>query len=309
MVQMSDALIVTKAFQRVRQLQLMYGDDIPWHAIERGFEAEGDKVFIANKARGIFKPKQLSRGVLSIKTTVPRQGRVNIYADEAGGDGFFRYSLQRGDPMSQGNKYLWEALDDRSPFIYFYAVAPSVYKALWPCFITAIHPDQGYCEVVVGNAGATTPSPQVYESYQVPDPIERRYRVAESKQRIHQASFREQVLKAYDNKCAMTGLPVPTLLEAAHITPDRDPEGEARVTNGIALSRIHHRAFDANLLGIDADYRIHVSEKILSMGDGPLLEQGIKPFHTKLITLPAHPKNRPDRDRLDARFAQYLAEQ
>lgn len=306
---MSDLIIIAKAFQRARQLQIMFGDDIPWYAIRKGFLLSGEKVYLSGKASGIFKPKQMTRGLLSIKTTLPRQGRVNIYSDELSADGFFRYSLQRGDPYQGDNKRLWESYEGRSAFIYFYAIAPAVYKAIWPCFITAIHPELRYCEIAVGddNNGAT--DSQALVSYQVPDPIERRYRVAESKQRIHQASFREQVLKAYGNKCAITGLPVPTLLEAAHITPDRDPEGEACVTNGIALSRIHHRAFDANLLGIDGDYRIHVSDKIFSMDDGPLLEQGMKPFHTKLITLPVHPKKRPDQDRLNARFAQYLAEQ
>jgi putative restriction endonuclease len=31
------------------------------------------------------------------------------------------------------------------------------------------------------------------------------------------------------------------------------------VPNGLPLSKIHHAAFDAHLIGIDPDYRLHVS--------------------------------------------------
>ena len=42
--------------------------------------------------------------------------------------------------------------------------------------------------------------------------------------------------------------------------------------NGIPLSKIHHAAFDAHLIGIDPDYRLHVSERLLAQNDGPMLE-------------------------------------
>ena len=38
------------------------------------------------------------------------------------------------------------------------------------------------------------------------------------------------------------------------------------------LSKIHHAAFDAHLIGIDPDYRIHVSDRLLTLHDGPMLE-------------------------------------
>jgi len=34
------------------------------------------------------------------------------------------------------------------------------------------------------------------------------------------------------------------LLDAAHITPDSDAEGEPVVSNGVALCKLHHAAFD-----------------------------------------------------------------
>jgi len=302
-------IITQQAFKQISHLELVYGDDIPWSAIENGFKYENEKIFLANKARGIFKPKQMTRGVLSIKTTIPREGRVNIYSDEEGENGYFRYSLQQGDLRGGGNKHLWEALEDKTPFVYFYPVAPAIYKALWPCFVTNINSEGMYCEVVVGNQPRVTVVEEAPVTYEIPTPIERQYRVAESRMRIHQASFREQVLTAYDNKCAITSLPVSTLLEAAHIIPDRNPKGDAIVTNGIALSRIHHRAYDANLLGIDPDYYIHISEQLLNINDGPLLEEGLKSYQGKKIKLPKNVNQVPDKNRLEERFSVFLVEQ
>jgi putative restriction endonuclease len=85
--------------------------------------------------------------------------------------------------------------------------------------------------------------------------VERRYALRAVKQRLHQASFREVVITAYNGRCAMSGLPEPLLLDAAHIVSDKDERlGQPVVPNGIPLSKIHHAAFDAHLIGIDPDY-------------------------------------------------------
>ena len=46
------------------------------------------------------------------------------------------------------------------------------------------------------------------------------------------------------------------LLEAAHIVADRDPEGEPKVRNGLALCKLHHAAFDCHIIGVNPDYRV-----------------------------------------------------
>jgi len=92
------------------------------------------------------------------------------------------------------------------------------------------------------------------------------------------------------------------LLDAAHIIADKDERlGQPLVENGIPLSKIHHAAFDAHLLGIDADYRIHVSDRLLIQRDGPMLEN-LKQLHHGALHLPERVKDRPDRDRLQVRF-------
>jgi putative restriction endonuclease len=111
------------------------------------------------------------------------------------------------------------------------------------------------------------------------------------------------VLAAYDHRCAISNLPDDHLLDAAHIIADaHELLGQPVVANGMALSKIHHAAFDNHLIGIDPDSRVHVSERLLALHDGPLLEQSLKACAGRLIRPPRGTQFRPDRDRLAARF-------
>ena len=68
--------------------------------------------------------------------------------------------------------------------------------------------------------------------------------------------------------------------------------------NGLSVSKIHHAAFDANLIGINPDYKIHISEALLSINDGPMFEFGVKALAGRSIRLPLRCGDNPDRDRL-----------
>jgi putative restriction endonuclease len=81
--------------------------------------------------------------------------------------------------------------------------------------------------------------------------------------------------------------------------------GQPVIANGIALSKIHHAAFDNHLIGIDPDGRVHVSERLLILHDGPLLEQSLKAVAGALIRLPRSKQHYPDRGRLAVRFEQF----
>jgi putative restriction endonuclease len=78
------------------------------------------------------------------------------------------------------------------------------------------------------------------------------------------------------------------------------------VPNGIPLSKIHHAAFDAHLIGIDPDYRLHVSERLLGHNDGPMLE-ALKRLDGGTIHLPNRTKDLPDRKRPAFRFGRLRA--
>jgi putative restriction endonuclease len=113
-------------------------------------------------------------------------------------------------------------------------------------------------------------------------------------------------LSAYGGRCAISHLPEPRLLDAAHIVMDAYEQlGQPVVSNGLPLTKIHHAAFDAHLIGVDPDYRIHVSERLLEIHDGPFLELGLKGIAGQVIQLPRRSEDHPDRDRLALRFEQF----
>jgi len=94
-------------------------------------------------------------------------------------------------------------------------------------------------------------------------------------------------------------------LDAAHIVADRDERlGQPEVVNGLPLSKVHHAAFDGHMIGIDPDYRLHVSDALMDQNDGPTLE-ALKQSDGQLLHLPNRKRDYPDRERLAARFEVY----
>ncbi len=212
------------------------------------------------------------------------------------------YSFQGTDPGSFDNRMLRDAMDAQIPLIYFLGVAPARYTAIWPTYIVDWNPHTLKAGIAFGEPLAQR------DAYATPDPAERRYALSLVRRRLHQASFREAVMTAYGSRCAISNLPETRLLDAAHIVADREYElGQPIVPNGLPLSKLHHAAFDANLIGIDPDFRIHVSDQLLSMNDGPMLEQGIKAKAGEMIRLPRRELDRPDRERLASRFEAFRA--
>jgi putative restriction endonuclease len=301
----SDTPMRLAAFARVKQLTELR-DALTANDLAQGFQFEGARIPLINPRRGIFRPTQM-RYVLSIKTVFPKPGGQVWYDDQrevhqqifAGVD-TISYAFMGSDPNAADNRWLREAFENRVPIIYFLGVAPGRYQAFLPVFITGWDAKSLKADIAFGlpEAQGLTP-PQ--------DEIERRYALRMVKQRLHQASFREAVMYAYGGRCAVSGLPESRLLDAAHIVADSDEMmGHAMVTNGIPLSKIHHAAFDAHLIGIDPDYRLHVSPQLLDQNDGPMLE-GLKKLQGMSVNLPRRAKNYPDRDRLSLRFERFRA--
>jgi hypothetical protein len=67
-----------------------------------------------------------------------------------------------------------------------------------------------------------------------------------------QRKFRDDVLRAYGYRCAVTGTDAPWALEAAHIRPHAET-GTSIVCNGLALRADIHCLFDVGDLRIDPD--------------------------------------------------------
>ena len=291
------------AFDHVRRLTETYGH-LTVAELGPGFDFRGERIPLINPQRGIFKPKQM-RFLLSIKTVFPRPGARVWYDDQREvhrqifeGDESVDYAFMGTNPDAADNRWLREAMENQVPHIYFLGVAPGRYEAMVPTFIVGWDAQALKARIVFG-----VPDEDIVRPPETA--AERRYALREVKQRLHQASFREAVITAYDGRCALSGLPEPMLLDAAHIVPDRDERwGQPVVPNGIPLSKIHHAAFDAYLIGIDPDYRIHVADRLLSRNDGPMLE-ALKVLHHGRLHLPTRPQDYPDPDRLAVRFDRF----
>jgi len=133
------------------------------------------------------------------------------------------------------------------------------------------------------------------------------YATVTVKQRLHQARFRELVVAAYGEACTVCRLHHPELLDAAHILEDRDERGRPEVPNGLALCKIHHGAYDANILGVAPDYRIHIRRDVLDEADGPMLEYGLQKMHGERIQVPGREGLRPRREYLEVRYERFRA--
>ncbi|MCQ2259335.1 MAG: HNH endonuclease [Bacteroidaceae bacterium] len=84
------------------------------------------------------------------------------------------------------------------------------------------------------------------------------------KQRINQTFFRNAVLSSYSNRCCITGIAEPHLLEAAHIMSWADDEqNRTNPSNGLCMNALMHRAYDNMLMSVSPDFIICFSEKLL----------------------------------------------
>lgn len=300
-----DIALRMAAFEHVRRLSRVYAH-LTTAELSPGFEFRGERIPLINPRRGIFKLRRM-RFLLSIKTVYPQPGgrvwyddQIEVHRQIFEGDETVDYAFMGRDPAASDNRWLREAMQDQIPVIYFLGIAPGRYQAIVPTFIVGWDAQSLKARVAFADTdrsafGLSDPGP------------ERRYALQIVKQRLHQASFREAVISAYNGRCAISGLPEQRLIDAAHIVEDQDERlGQPVVQNGIPLSKIHHAAFDAHLIGIDPDYQLHVSDRLLSQHDGPMLE-ALKNLRGEGIRRPARSRDWPDRDRLAARFERFKA--
>lgn len=108
------------------------------------------------------------------------------------------------------------------------------------------------------------------------------------------ASFRQQVLFAYDHRCAVTRAQL-RLVEAAHILPVGAPGSPDAVCNGIALAPTYHRAFDNGLIYLTEDLHMKINPAKEAELHTLNLAGGIEGFKAPLglIFLPPDRRQRP----------------
>jgi len=257
------------------------------------FEIEGNRLGLIDYSRGIRNPKVFD-STLSVVTDAK-----SPYKDTVGDDGLLQYSMRKGDPIGGDNRKLRVAMETRTPIILFEKLEPNVYVPSIPAFVIEENLAERYFLIAAGETAwpGSLAAPE--------DEIAKRYVEKVVKRRVHQPVFRARVMIAYERTCAVCRLAHPELLDAAHIVPDSDERGVARVTNGLALCKIHHAAFDQNLIGISPDYVVHVNGELLREAGGAMLKHAIQDMHKVELSLPAFAENYPSRDALDVRFSAF----
>ena len=262
-----DLPIRQAAVARARQLARDYDDLVPRDRLLEGFSFGGARVSFGSFMKGIHRAG-VQRGPAALTLTTSFKDPYTDTFDRSGA--LFTYAYRAGAIDQPDNRALRAAFELQTPLVYFRGLATGQYLVVAPMFVTADDP------------GART------------------------RIRLHQQRFKLDVMRAYRDRCAICALRERSLVQAAHIVPDVEPEGIAAVVNGLALCAIHHLAFDRNVLGIDPDGVVHIARRLLEETDGPMLRAGLQGFHGQAITVPRRPEDRPDPVRLEVRFERFV---
>ena len=183
---------------------------------------------------------------------------------------------------------------------------PGRYLAVWPVYIVGDNPDALTFEVALDDLASIEIEAEPVTTITEGIEARRAYLTMTVRQILHQRSFRERVIEAYRSQCAFCRLRHRELLDAAHIIPDTAEEGKPVVTNGMALCKLHHAAFDSFILGVTPNYVIQVRQDILLEEDGPILQHGIQRLEGLKIQLPSDSEQWPSKDALAWKFEKFL---
>ena len=285
-------------FERVDRLRREHGGVVPSPRLNEGVILDGERVPIWSQQRGIYKPDVLGRdgAALTIQTSYRDPYEDRFHPD----DDTLLYRYQGTDPDHADNRAMRRALELGRPLLYLVAVRQGLYESIFPCYVVGDAPERLTFMLIADEARLITPAAAPDADWP-----RKAYVTRAVKQRLHQQRFRYLVLAAYRDQCAMCRLRHVELLDAAHILPDRDERGNPEVPNGLSLCRIHHRAYDVDILGVDPEYRIHLRRDILDEIDGPMLRHGLQDLQGERIHVPRTALMRPRRDYLAERFERF----
>lgn len=269
-----------------------------------GMMWHGHRIALTHQTQGIWRPQGFD-AAFTFKTVARSPNKEAPYEDRIDADGLLRYKFADSPSKNWTNDAMINAAQQNYPLAWLIGVRPGnilYYYARFPVYIERVdHRRREFIvsihETVLGHTGI---------SNQEPPMIERKYVSRWTRARVHQHDFREHVISAYDISCAICDLPHAQLLEAAHIIPDSENSGIPEVSNGLALCRTHHTAYDRNLIGIDPDHRIHVAERARKL-EKDTRRISLTPFNRRALShVPKNKKLHPDQGRLHSRFINFL---
>jgi putative restriction endonuclease len=254
---------------------------------------DGTRRRLMDTSKGIWNPRDLN-ATLSIVSSPD-----GPYDDREVEGGLFHYDYRAGSIQGDNSK-LRRAKELDLPLILLRKIE-GAYVPIFPVFVVDDDLDRRQFVIAVDEALRILTRPAELSA------LERRYAEQITRRRLHQAMFRGMVVRAYGVRCAVCRLRHGDLLDAAHITADSEETGLAVVTNGLSLCKIHHAAYDRQLLGVTPTYRVEINGGLLDEVDGPMLKHGLQEMHGQTIQLPARKVEHPDRDRLAARYDLFRA--
>ena len=107
------------------------------------------------------------------------------------------------------------------------------------------------------------------------------------KTRVNQSDFRRRILASYNEKCCITGLNIPTLLVASHIIPwSKNEQERLNPRNGLCLNSFHDKAFDRGLITVTNDFKIQLSDAILSKKKDATIQKYFGIYEKQPIIMP-----------------------
>lgn len=256
----------------------------------------GDERFpiIDPAGRGIRNPRSLESTLALIATA------GGPYDDVESDDGLLHYAYEKGDEWGGANRKLRRAYETGHPLILFRKEQPNIYTPVMPVYVVDDRPEERAFIIALDESFTFVPDVRHLSDAQ------RRYARRLARQRLHQPAFRTRVLVAYNTSCAVCRLRHGVLLDAAHIVPDSEEHGRPTTDNGLAMCKIHHAAYDANMLGVTADYEVRIALDLLAEIDGPMLKHGLQEMHGLQLEVPERAKDRPSREGLAWRYERFL---
>jgi len=295
-----DERVRSSAFAFLRAVQLRTGGPVRYEDVSE-FRIDNGRVPLMDRQRGIRKPRTLD-AALSFRTVHAARADQRPYDDSPGPDGYLRYKWRGTDPDHPENRALRRAQAERRPLIWFQGIDSGTYLPIFPVWLVD-EERHAYQFVVALNL-------EQVERWSTDGAIDlalrRRYAARIIDDRLHQPLFRARVLTAYGSRCAICRLGHTQLLDAAHIRSDADG-GEPIIPNGISMCKIHHAAYDADILGIDPNYRVHIRPDVLEESDGPTLRHALQALNRSTISTPTRRAAQPDRELVAERFARFSA--
>lgn len=257
-----------------------------------------DGIFLATKAKGIYKPSWM-KYALSIRQTLgsPYPDLEPIYRPD--GTWYYMY-FQEGEDLNYPeslftNAGLMACYADRIPVGVMIQVSgkPKVsYKILGLALVVGWEDGYFFLEgFSLDGSARINSSPQLYSQQNIPEFTDaRKSIIARVIQRQGQAKFRRVLLDSYSSICVVSGCNFEPVLQAAHIMPYLGPQTNSP-DNGLLLRADIDNLFDLGLIAVAPEtFEVIISPRLSSTEYSILSGRRLK--------LPATPKLIPNQQAL-----------